>query len=66
MVSRVTDDDCPTVRITTNYRDDESGFLFWKGERFTALDGPPWDQGTCVKTAGEYVFIPAGTYEVLA
>lgn len=62
-----------TIRITENFQA-ENGFSFWKGETFiscmTSGDDvitQEWydEHGTEVKTHGEYVWIPGGTFEVV-
>lgn len=55
------------IRITQEY-ETEDGFLFWPGDTFLALmgDREHWEtHGTEVKTAGEYVWIPASCFEVI-
>lgn len=51
------------IRVTKDHRT-EDGYLFWTGETFYALSGPPFNGGTDVKTAGEYVWIPADIFTV--
>lgn len=51
------------IQITQDYRDAD-GFLFWKGETFNPLNDP-LDAGAEVKTAGEYVWLPAHVYKVI-
>ena len=52
------------VRITKDCQV-EGNYLFWTGEVFGAMSGPPFDTGVEVKTAGDYVWLPAGVFEVV-
>lgn len=63
MMAAPTTDDSVTIRITADHRT-EDGFLFWKGETFSPLNDH-LDVGAEVKTAGEYVWIPSGVFEVV-
>lgn len=50
------------IRIVKDHRT-EDGFLFWEGETFEPLNDH-LDAGAEVKTAGEYIWLPADVYEL--
>jgi hypothetical protein len=51
------------IRITEDFTHEE-GWLFWKGETFYVCGGNVTDSAE-VKTAGEYIDLPASIYEVV-
>lgn len=53
------------IRVTRDCEDTDTGFLFWKGETFSPCSEVDPVYGVEVKTAGEYVWIPADAIEVL-
>lgn len=53
------------IRITKHYTD-EDGFSVWPGDTFDALNGEaPYEGGTEVKVAGEYIWVPRDIFEVI-
>lgn len=50
------------IRITKDYTTED--FLFWEGETFDPMNDN-LDEWAEVKTAGEYVSLPADVFEVV-
>lgn len=53
------------IRIIKNYTTEDGRHMVWEGDTFLACAGPPFDQGTEVKLAGDYIWIPRDVFEVL-